>query len=70
MFVMYSKNISTVIQPVSDFPIPQPGGAALTRAAIILSYLNIVEQEAYLPNKFVTVSLLVCSSYTFCRMLQ
>jgi len=38
---MYSKNVSLVIQPVSDFPMPQPGGAALTRAVGILSYLNI-----------------------------
>lgn len=40
MFVMYSKNISPVIQPVSDFPMPQPGGAALTKAAGILPYLK------------------------------
>lgn len=35
-----SKNISPVIQPVSDFPMPQPGGAALTKAAGILPYLK------------------------------
>jgi len=67
---MYSKNLSPVIQPVSDFPMPQPG---LTRAAGILSYLNIARQGAHLPNAFVpnkvvtfSLSELVCSSYTFC----
>jgi hypothetical protein len=33
MFVMYSKNVSSVIQPVLNFPMLEPGGAALKRAA-------------------------------------
>jgi len=50
ILAIYSKNVSEVIHPVSDFPIPQPDGADLTRVAGILSYLNIVRGGAHFPK--------------------
>lgn len=38
MFDTYSKNDSEVIQPLSDFPIPQPLGTLITICLGILSY--------------------------------
>jgi len=53
MCAMYSKTVYPVIQPISDLLMSQPSGAALTRAAGIISYFNILMQRAHLPNTFV-----------------